>query len=97
MFNKQKKRMWRVSGITMLVALSLGMVSVEAPAADMDKPVFEFQRKMAASGNAKAQFFLAQMYEQGRGTAIDKDQAEYWYEQAKKNGYTSNEQVSAIY
>ncbi len=81
----------------MLVALSLGMISVEAATADMDRPVFEFQKKMATQGYAKAQYFLAQMYEQGRGTTVDIEQAKYWYEQARKNGYTQSEQVSSLY
>ena len=92
-----KKMRKYIAGIAVAASCALITVSGSAMAADYDKPVFEFQKKMATNGSAKAQFFLAQMYEQGRGTRVDMEQAKYWYEQAKKNGYTANEPLSNIY
>lgn len=85
----------RAVAICLMAALPLAAMTGEALAADFDKPVFEFQSKLASQGNAKAQYFLAQMYEQGRGTAANAEQAKYWYEQAKLNGYVPPSRVVA--
>lgn len=84
----------RVAILCLLAALPLAVMTAEAAAADFDKPVFEFQSKLANKGNAKAQYFLAQMYEEGRGTAADAEMAKHWYEQAKLNGYVADVQVA---
>ena len=80
--------------VCLLAALPLALVTTETSAADFDKPVFEFQSKLASQGNAKAQYFLAKMYEEGRGTAVNPEQATYWYEQAKLNGHIAPSQVA---
>lgn len=85
----------RTVALCLMAALPFVSVTGEAQAADFDKPVFEFQSKLASQGNAKAQYFLAQMYEQGRGTAANAEQAKYWYEQAKLNGYIPPARVVA--
>ncbi len=85
----------RVAVICMLASLPFAAITHDAVAADFDKPVFEFQTKLANQGNAKAQFFLAKMYEEGRGTRVNAALAQHWYEQAKLNGYRHNEQVSS--
>jgi len=48
--------------------------------------VFKFQQKLAAKGNAGAQYKLGCMYEFGTGTKQDIDQAQHWYEQASIAG-----------
>jgi TPR repeat protein len=80
--------------ICLLAALPFAVVTGEALAVDFDKPVFEFQSKLASQGNGKAQYFLAQMYAEGRGTEANPEQANYWYEQAKLNGYIPPSQVA---
>jgi TPR repeat protein len=84
----------RALAIGLMAALPFVGVTAEALAADFDKPVFEFQSKLASQGNAKAQYFLAQMYAEGRGTAANAEQARYWYEQAKLNGYLPPAQLA---
>ncbi len=81
----------RVAAVCLLASLPFALMTTEVTAADFDKPVFEFQSKLANKGSAKAQYFLAQMYEEGRGTTADAELAKYWYEQAKLNGYRQDE------
>ena len=79
----------------LLMVLPFALVTTDVTAADYDKPVFEFQSKLAKHGNAKAQYYLAQMYEEGRGTQADSAMARHWYEEAKRNGYTPTEAVTS--
>ena len=95
MFSKLGKSTRNVTGFFLLLLLSLTVISNEAVAADYDKPVFAFQSKMANKGSAKAQYYLAKMYEEGRGTETNPELAKYWYEKAKQNGYQHNEQLAA--
>ena len=81
----------KIIAMTLLAASPFAAVNVQAQTTDFDKPVFEFQSKLANQGNAKAQYFLAQMYEQGRGTAVNAELAKHWYEQARLNGYQAVE------
>ncbi|MDH5784712.1 MAG: hypothetical protein OEZ16_03785 [Chromatiales bacterium] len=71
----------------MLVAIPLLSFASVTHAIDLERPVFEFQSKLANQGNATAQYFLAQMYEEGRGTEANPELAKQWYEKAKLNGY----------
>lgn len=64
-------------------------------ATDFDKPVFQYQSKLASKGNAQAQYYLAQMYEEGRGTKADPEMARHWYELARQNGYSPTETKTA--
>ncbi len=77
----------RAAALCLLAALPLTLLPGEVMASDLEKPVFEFQSKLANKGNARAQYYLAQMYEEGRGTAADAELAKHWYEQARLNGY----------
>lgn len=79
--------------ICLLVVFGCATLTTDAAAADYDKPVFDFQHKLAVKGNAKAQYFLAQMYEQGRGTLANAELARHWYELARRNGYVHEEQM----
>ena len=87
MKSKRISRLWSAASLCLLASFAFSAVSEEALASDFDKPVFEFQSKLANKGSAKAQYYLAQMYEEGRGTAADARLAKHWYEQAKLNGY----------
>lgn len=82
-----KIRSKRILALSLLAAMPLVTLPVQAQITDFDKPVFEFQSKLAKQGNAKAQYFLAQMYEQGRGTDANAELAKHWYDQARRNGY----------
>ena len=95
MFSEQGRSTRGVTGLLLLALLAITVVSTEAAASDYDRPVFEFQSKMANKGSAKAQFYLARMYEEGRGTEANPELAKYWYEQARLNGYQHNEQLAA--
>jgi TPR repeat protein len=83
----------RAAVVCLLAALPFAVITT-AVAADYDKPVFEFQGKLANQGSARAQYFLAQMYEEGRGTEANAEMARHWYEQAKLNGYIPGKQVA---
>ena len=84
-----------VAAVCLLASLPFALITTNAVAVDFDKPVFEFQSKLAQNGSAKAQYYLAQMYEEGRGTEANADLANHWYEQAKLNGYMPKEKVAS--
>lgn len=46
---------------------------------------------LAALGDAKFQYILAQMYEEGKGTLPDYQKAILWYEEAIKNNFVEAE------
>lgn len=49
--------------------------------------VFKFQHKLAVSGNMQSQYKLGRMYETGRGTKQNQDEAMRWFSEASKNGF----------
>jgi TPR repeat protein len=59
---------------------------------DQSSNVFNFQQKLAKSGNVHAQYKLATMYEKGDGVKADIEQAKYWYNLASNAGSTSAKQ-----
>ena len=85
----------RIAVICLMASLPFALITTEAVATDYDEPVFEFQSKLAKNGSAKAQYYLAQMYEEGRGTEANIELASHWYEQAKLNGYSPKEKVAS--
>ena len=95
MFNLRKSLPQRVSILCLLASLPFVASTTSVLAADFDKPVFDFQSKLATQGNAEAQYYLAQMYEEGRGTEANAEKARHWYEQAKLNGYDHNKLASS--
>ena len=46
-----------------------------------------YLRPLAQDGNAKAQFLLGKMYDNGQGVAGDYKRAMHWYEKSADNGY----------
>ena len=66
-------------------------------AASIESRIFSFQQKVAKTGNAKAQFKLAYMYEIGRGTEKDINKAKQWYKKAAlKNFKAANHRLIFI-
>lgn len=53
---------------------------------DQSGNLFAFQQKLAARGNAQAQYTVAFMYETGYGVAADTEKAKAWYQQAADKG-----------
>lgn len=77
-----------------VIGLLLGATLV-AHAENFDAGVFEFQKKLADSGNAQAQFKLGNMYETGRGVAADQNAAQQWYQKsAAQNFKPANNRLS---
>jgi TPR repeat protein len=70
---------------------SLGAAATSARAADandMSVRLFMMQKTLAEKkGDVQAQYYLAQMYENGLGTPEDMDQARLWYERAAAKGH----------
>jgi TPR repeat protein len=53
---------------------------------DADVRLFQVQFALAKKGDAFAQYYLGEMYEQGLGTAQDLSQAFEWYEKSASKG-----------
>lgn len=51
-----------------------------------EKKALQWYQKSAAQGNVNAQFNMAVMYHEGRGTAQDLTKARYWYQKAAAQG-----------
>jgi len=80
--------MFKIITLSGVIALSTLCQLATAEAVDESwRQVFEFQSKMAAQGNNKAQFTLGEMYQNGRGVTKDYDIAIEWYNKAKSNGH----------
>ncbi len=56
-----------------------------------DEVAFRLMSKAAESDYPPAQYCLARMYEEGRGTAIDKQLYRHWLEKAADNGHDAAE------
>ena len=69
------------------VACLLLGTSFVVSAENFDAGIFEFQQKLADSGNAQAQFKVGNMYESGRGVGLDLTAAMQWYEKSAANNY----------
>jgi len=70
----------------LIKCLSILVVSASTGfAANYDAGVFEFQQKLAKSGDAQAQYKLATMYESGRGVEKDNSLAMAWYKKSSSN------------
>jgi uncharacterized protein len=69
-----------------ITCLLLGATFV-AQAESFDAGVFEFQKKLADNGNPHAQFKLGNMYETGRGVAMDLNTATQWYEKSAASSF----------
>lgn len=54
--------------------------------------LFSINQRFAEAGSKEGQFKLAEMYEEGRGTAVDLAAARKWYEKAAKQGHADAQQ-----
>ena len=80
-----------------LLALFGVFMAQTVSAANIESRIFSFQQKVAKTGNAKAQFKLAYMYEIGRGTKKDINKAKQWYKKAAvKNFKAANHRLIFI-
>ncbi len=85
MENKNSDKHFRVMTVG---ALLFGLLSgTPAWANELSRSAFLFQKSLAESGNAEAQFKLAGMYEDGIGTEVDLTSARQWYQKAADNNY----------
>lgn len=73
----------------MLVGMLGLFLASAAMAADINSRIFDFQKKLAESGNVQAQYKLAFMYEIGRGVEKDTDKAKQWYKQSADKDYAA--------
>jgi hypothetical protein len=72
-----------------LLVFFLSVTSVSAGAAglnDTDDRLFQLQRAQAMKGDARAQYYLGEMYERGLGTSQNIDEANKWYAKAAQKG-----------
>jgi len=53
---------------------------------DADDRLFQVQQSLAKKGDARAQYYLGEMYEQGLGTTQNLDEAFKWYAKAADQG-----------
>jgi len=72
-----------------LLVMFLSVASVSAGAAglnDTDDRLFQLQLAQAMKGDARAQYYLGEMYERGLGTSQNIDEAYKWYAKAAQKG-----------
>lgn len=70
----------------MLFMLIAGSQVMAAGLDDADARLYKVQLAMAEKGDARAQYFLGEMHEQGLGTQQNLDEAFKWYEKAAEKG-----------
>ncbi|MEL3900880.1 MAG: tetratricopeptide repeat protein [Treponema phagedenis] len=79
--------MKKIFYIFVLCALIASCTSTNKAAKTADtKSQYLYLSKKAKKGDAESQFMLAKMYDNGEGTAVDKNQAFYWYTKAAEQG-----------
>jgi hypothetical protein len=67
--------------------IALLLVCARVPAEqDIWKSLFNQRLRVAASGDAEAQYELGTLYQNGRGTPIDRDKAIEWYRRSADHG-----------
>jgi len=84
-----------IKRIFIITTLSLGFfISGSIPLAisseledSLTSNVFNFQKKLANSGNAQSQTKLGEMLEAGNGVEKNLEEARHWYQEAANNGY----------
>ncbi len=69
-----------------LFLLIAGSQVMAAGLDDADERLYQVQLAMAQKGDARAQYFLGEMHEQGLGTQQNIDEAFKWYEKAAEKG-----------
>lgn len=69
-------------GLLLIMSLPVGAAGVD----DVDERLYRVQLSFAQKGDARAQYFLGEMHEQGLGTKQDVKEAFKWYEKAAERG-----------
>lgn len=84
--------------IMLLCSLCLSVIwTTPAMSEDFSSGIFAFQKKLAANGNAQAQYTLGTMYEAGRGVAMNSTDALKWYKQsAAQNFKPANDRITYL-
>ena len=77
--------MYKYIAVAAIVSALTG--PVQAADDDVAVRLFNAQESLAARGDAQAQFYLGEMYEQGLGTAANPEQALLWYGKAAQQGH----------
>jgi TPR repeat protein len=72
--------------IILLLSLLTSVAAQAAGVDDADERLFQVQQSLANKGDARAQYYLGEMYEQGLGTAQNFDVAFKWYAKAAEQG-----------
>lgn len=68
--------------LSLLLATSVKAAGID----DADERLFQVQQSLASKGDARAQYYLGEMYEQGLGTTQNFDEAFKWYAKAADQG-----------
>lgn len=69
-----------------LLSLLSALPAESAGIDDVDQRLFQVQQSLATKGDARAQYYLGEMYEQGLGTGQNLDEAFKWYAKAAEQG-----------
>ncbi len=69
-----------------LFLLAISLPARTAGLDDADQRLYKVQLAQAEQGNARAQYYLGEMHEQGLGTKQDIDEAFKWYAKAAEQG-----------
>ena len=75
------------TGLILLLYLTSGSVYAASPDLDSAEVVYKFQLKLAARGQAAAQYKLGMLYETGRGIPQNVEFAREWYRRADAQDY----------
>ena len=70
--------------LSLLITLSVEAAGID----DADQRLFQVQQSLANKGDARAQYYFGEMYEQGLGTAQNFKEAFKWYAKAAEQGDT---------
>lgn len=73
---------------TLLILLCIALAPAVAAEPSMAEKLFKFHYEAAMRDNPESMYILANMYENGRGTSIDYDEAIKWYSRAARYGNT---------
>jgi TPR repeat protein len=72
--------------VVLLLSLMMSVTVEAAGIDDADERLFKVQQSLANQGDARAQYYLGEMYEQGLGTTQNLDEAFKWYAKAADQG-----------
>lgn len=68
--------------LLLIMSMPVGAAGID----DVDERLYRVQLSFAQKGDARAQYFLGEMHEQGLGTKQDVNEAFKWYKKAAERG-----------